>query len=123
MRGSTPGRGSSSSPTERSSPAPISPYHSALGHGACQILVEKNHCLWPDVEADRLRAQQIRDGREVEWKNLTVRKIEEAGQQELMTWICVAGAMHELGQKGDVIDYVETAGVFNSGKCLTVWRP
>jgi hypothetical protein len=40
-----------------------------------------------------------------------------------MTWICVAGAMHELGQKGDVIDYVETAGVFNSGKCLAVWRP
>ena len=30
-----------------------------------------------------------------------------------MTWICVAGAMHELGQKGEVIDYVETAGVFN----------
>ena len=41
----------------------------------------------------------------------------------LMAWICVAGAMHELGQKGEVIDYVETAGVFNSGKCLAVWRP
>jgi hypothetical protein len=52
-----------------------------------------------------------------------VREIEDAGQQELMTWICVAGAMHELGQKGEVIDYVETAGVFNSGKCLAVWRP
>ena len=35
----------------------------------------------------------------------------------------VAGAMHELRQKGDVIDYVETAGVFNAGKCLAVWRP
>ena len=55
--------------------------------------------------------------------DLTVAQIEDAGQQELMTWICVAGAMHELGQKGDVIDYVETAGVFNSGKCLAVWRP
>ena len=49
--------------------------------------------------------------------------IEDAGQQELMTWICVAGAMHQLGQTGEVIDYVETAGVFNSGKCLAVWRP
>ena len=54
---------------------------------------------------------------------LTVAQIEDAGQQELMTWICVAGAMYELRQKGDVIDYVETAGVFNSGKCLAVWRP
>jgi hypothetical protein len=81
------------------------------------------HCPWPDVEADRLRAQQIRDGREGEWKELTVAQIEDAGQQELMTWICVAGAMHELGQKGEVIDCVETAGVFNSGKCLAVRRP
>ena len=75
------------------------------------------------TSADRVRAQQIRDGREGEWKDLTVAQIEDAGQQELMTWICVAGAMHELGLKGDVIDYVETAGVFNSGKCLAVWRP
>ena len=28
--------------------------------------------------------------------------------------------LHELGQKGEVIDYVETAGVFNSGKWLAV---
>ena len=63
--------------------------------------------LWPDVENDRLRAQQIRDGREAEWQELTVAQIEDAGQQEMMTWICVAGAMHELRQKGDVIDYVE----------------
>ncbi len=95
----------------------------ASGGWSHGFLVEKHHCLWPDVESDRLRAQQIRDGREAEWKELTVAKIEDAGQQELMTWICVAGAMHELGQKGDVIDYVETAGVFNSGKCLAVWKP
>ena len=50
-------------------------------------------------------------------------QIEDAGQQELMTWICVAGAMQELGQKGEVIDYVETASVFNSGKCPAAWRP
>jgi hypothetical protein len=95
----------------------------ASGGWSHGFLVEKNHCLWPDVVTDRLRAQQIREGRDAEWKNITVSEIEDAGQQELMTWICVAGAMHELGQKGDVIDYVETAGVFNSGKCLAVWKP
>jgi hypothetical protein len=95
----------------------------ASGGWSHGFLVEKHHCLWPDIETDRLRAQQIRDGRDAEWKDITVAEIEDAGQQELMTWICVAGAMHELGQKGEVIDYVETAGVFNSGKCLAVWRP
>ncbi len=95
----------------------------ASGGWSHGFLVEKHHRLWPDVESDRLRAQQIRDGREAEWQELTVAQIEDAGQQELMTWICVAGAMHEVRQKGDVIDYVETAGVFNSGKCLAVWRP
>jgi hypothetical protein len=95
----------------------------ASGGWSHGFLVEKNHCLWPDVATDRLRAQQIRESREVEWKDITVGEIEDAGQQELMTWICVAGAMHELGQKGEVIDYVETPGVFNSGKCLAVWRP
>jgi hypothetical protein len=95
----------------------------ASGGWSHGFLVEKNHCLWPDTATDRLRAEQIREGRDVEWQDITVGEIEDAGQQELMTWICVAGAMHELGQKGEVIDYVETPGVFNSGKCLAVWRP
>jgi hypothetical protein len=103
-----------------------SPYRALLyasGGWSHGFLVEKNHCLWPDTEADRLRCQELQEGREAEWKNLTVAQIEEAGQQELMSWICVAGAMHEMGQKGEVVEYLETAGVFNSGKCLAIWRP
>jgi hypothetical protein len=57
----------------------------ASGGWSHGFLVEKNHCLWPDIETDRLRAQQIREGRDGEWKNITVREIEDAGQQELMT--------------------------------------
>lgn len=103
-----------------------SPYRTVMyasGGWSHGFLVEKHHCLWPDVAADRLRCQELRDGGEVAWRDLTVAEIEDAGQQELMSWICVAGAMHELGQRGEVIDYLETAGVFNSGKCLAVWRP
>lgn len=103
-----------------------SPYRVVLyasGGWSHGFLVEKNHCLWPDIEADRHRCQELQQGREAAWKDLTVAEIEAAGQQELMSWICVAGAMHELGQKGEVVDYLETAGVFNSGKCLAVWRP
>ena len=82
---------------------------------------------WPSIKdvikEARQRCQELQAGRESSWKDLTVAEIEEAGQQELMSWICVAGAMHELGQKGEVVEYLETAGVFNSGKCLAVWRP
>lgn len=90
-----------------------SPYRVVLhasGGWSHGFLVEKNHCLWPDVKADRLRCQELQEGRASSWKDLTVAEIEDAGQQELMTWICVAGAMHEVGQKGEVIEYLETAG-------------
>jgi hypothetical protein len=103
-----------------------SPYRAVLyasGGWSHGFLVEKNHCLWPDIASDRLRCRELQEGRDAAWKDLTVAEIEDAGQQELMSWICVAGAMHEVGQKGEVIDYLETAGVFNSGKCLAVWRP
>ncbi|MFQ6030708.1 MAG: extradiol ring-cleavage dioxygenase [Dehalococcoidia bacterium] len=103
-----------------------SPYRVAMyasGGWSHGFLVDKNYCLWPDVEADRLRADQITEGRETEWQDIPTSEIEETGQQEFLNWVCVAGAMHELGQKGEVVDYIETAGVFNSGKCLAVYRP
>ncbi len=103
-----------------------SPYRVAIyasGGWSHGFLVEKNLCLWPDIESDRVRYQQLLDGKDHEWKNITTAEIEDSGQQELLSWVCLAGAMHVLGQKPDVIDYLETAGVFNSGKCLAVYRP
>ena len=92
---------------------------SSWSHG---FLTEHNHFLWPDHEADRRAFEQLRDNRQVEWKNMSLTQIEEAGQQELLNWVCLAGAMHELGQKTEVIDYIET-WVFNSEKCMAVFKP
>ena len=92
---------------------------SSWSHG---FLTERNHFLWPDHEADRAAFEQLRDNRQVEWKNMSLTQIEEAGQQELLNWVCLAGAMHELGQKTEVIDYIET-WVFNSEKCMAVFKP
>lgn len=86
------------------------------------FLTEKTHFLWPDIAADRLRLAQLREGREEEFKELTVAQIEEAGQQEFLNWVCVAGAMHELHQKVEILDYLETY-IFNSGKCLAMYKP
>ena len=86
------------------------------------FLTEKNNFLWPDIESDRLRLNQLQKGREEEWKGISVADIEDSGQQEFLNWVCLAGAMNEMGQKADVLDYLETH-IFNSGKCLAVYRP
>ena len=46
----------------------------------------------------------------------------DSGQHEFLNWVCLAGAMSELGHKADIVDYVETY-VFNSEKCLAIFRP
>jgi hypothetical protein len=85
------------------------------------FLTDKTHGIYPDVEADRARLEELRAGRYARWRDLTTAHIEDAGQQEFLNWVCLAGAMHELGRKAEVVDYVESY-VFNSDKCFAVFR-
>ena len=50
------------------------------------------------------------------------RRIESAGQHEFRNWICLAGAMSEIGARVEIIDYMESY-VMNSNKCFAVMRP
>jgi hypothetical protein len=86
------------------------------------FLTEKNFWLWPDVESDRARYEELAAGDYDAWRRLTTPQIEDAGQQELLNWMCLAGAMDELGRKPEIIDYYETY-IFNSDKCLAVFKP
>lgn len=86
------------------------------------FLTEKNHWLWPDMEADRARFEELRAGDYDAWRQVSTAQIEAAGQQELLNWMCLAGAMAELGRKPQVLDYIETY-VFNSNKCLALFKP
>lgn len=86
------------------------------------FLTEKNWWLHPDVEADRQLLEQLKSGRYVEWGNLKLAEMEAAGQHEVLNWICLAGAMAELGRAARIIDYVES-WVFNSNKCFAVFAP
>ncbi len=86
------------------------------------FLTEKNYWLWPDMESDRARFEELRAGDYAAWRKISTPEIEAAGQQELLNWMCLVGAMEELGHKPEVIDYVETY-VFNSNKCLAVFKP
>ena len=86
------------------------------------FLTEKNHFLWPDIDSDRAMFEALQAGDYDAWKDVSTPQIEAAGQQELLNWACLLGAMAELERKPEVLDYVETY-VFNSNKCMAVFRP
>ena len=84
------------------------------------FLTPRTGYLHPDIEADRARFAELRDGRLERWRDLAWHDIETAGQHELLNWICLAGAMHALGRRAEIVDWVETY-VFNSSKCFAVF--
>ena len=85
------------------------------------FLTEKHHWLWPDVESDRARFEELQAGDYQAWASISTAQIEDAGQQEMLNWMCLAGAMDTLDYQPEIVDYVETY-VFNSNKCLAVFR-
>ena len=86
------------------------------------FLTAKNHWIYPDHEGDRKRLEELRGGNFGRWRDLTHEEIEDAGQHEFRNWICLAGAMTELGAEVEVVDYMESY-VLNSNKCFAVMRP
>ena len=92
---------------------------SSWSHG---FLTEKNFWLYPDIEADRRRFDELRAGNQAVWKEIPLEEIVESGQQEMLNWFCLAGAMTELSYKVEIVDYLETY-VFNSEKCLAIFKP
>ena len=84
------------------------------------FLCAENDWLYPDVETDRKRVQELRAGQHGKWAELTNAEITEAGDQEFKNWICLAGAMRD--REAQVIDYIETY-IFNSNKCFAIFPP
>ena len=85
------------------------------------FLTEKHNWLYPDLEADRAMLEQLRAGDYTEWRDVPLAKMEASGQQEVLNWVCLAGAVAELGYKANILDWVET-WVFNAPKCLAIFK-
>jgi len=78
--------------------------------------------MYPDLEADRVLLDHLRAGNYAAWRDTPLAQMESAGQQEVLNWTCLAGAMSELDYRPDILDWVET-WAFNAPKCLAVFKP
>ena len=85
------------------------------------FLTEKNHWIYPDLEADRALLEHLRAGDYDKWRDTPLAQMGASGQQEVLNWVCLAGAMAELNYKADILDWVET-WTFNAPKCLAVFK-
>jgi hypothetical protein len=86
------------------------------------FLTDKHHQLYPDVAADRALYEALRVGDYETWRKRPLAAIEESGQQEMLNWYMLVGAMEELGRKPDTCEFVET-WTLNSNKCFAVFHP
>jgi len=86
------------------------------------FLTEKNHWLYPDVPSDRMRFEELKAGDYLKWRDLSREELESAGQHELLNWVPMVGAMHELGQKPQWCELVESY-LMNSCKCAALFPP
>jgi hypothetical protein len=86
------------------------------------FLTDKNWQLYPDIESDRRLFAALSAGDYDAWRSVPLSAIEESGQQEMLNWFTLVGAMAELGRKPDECDFIETWAL-NSNKCFATFRP
>jgi hypothetical protein len=84
------------------------------------FLTAKHHWLYPDIDADRLRVEDLAESRHGQWAALANGDIDASGQHEFRNWICLAGAMADRPAR--VLDFVDTY-IFNSNKCFALFPP
>jgi hypothetical protein len=91
----------------------------SFSHGSLTV---KHGRLYPDLDADRARVDELSNGGWRGWAGLSPAAIENAGQHEILNWVCLAGAMSETNLQCEIVDYVESH-LFNSSKCFAVFHP
>lgn len=92
---------------------------SGWSHG---FLIPANHYIIPDVAADKRLYADLVAGNYRAWRDYPLDKVEAAGQHELLNWMCIAGALEELGRGPGETDFIET-WIFNSSKVFLISPP
>lgn len=91
---------------------------SSWSHG---FLHDAGWRMYPDTDSDRVYYDALVAGDHGPWHEATLESIEQSGQQEMLNWFCLVGAMEESNLQLAWSSYVETF-VFNSNKCFAVFR-
>jgi len=86
------------------------------------FLTAKNNFLYPDTPADRMLFEALRSGNYDTWRSYPAASVEESGQQEILNWMCLAGALAELKRKPANTEFIDT-WIFNSSKCFLTAPP
>ncbi len=86
------------------------------------FLTAKHHYLYPDIEADRALYEALLAGDYDTWRQTPLAAIEASGQQEMLNWMCLVGAMAELGRRAQETEFIQTY-IFNSSKCFAFFKP
>lgn len=85
------------------------------------FLTRKHSYLYPDTPADRKLFDALRGGDYAKWRATTLAQVEDSGQQELLNWFCLVGAMAELGRKPDSAVFI-ASDIMNSNKVIATFR-
>jgi hypothetical protein len=86
------------------------------------FLTPKNYLLYPDVPADRAMYDALARADYAAWRARPLAAIEDSGQQEMLNWMCLAGAMDALRRRPTETSFVES-WIFNSNKCFATFEP
>jgi hypothetical protein len=84
------------------------------------FLTAKNNFIYPDSDADMLLFKALQQADWDTWRNYRLAQIEESGQQEVLNWHCLVGAMAELGRKPAYTALVQT-WILNSSKAFAIF--
>lgn len=84
------------------------------------FLVGKHWQLYPDVPADRRLYHALVVGDWKAWTDTPLGDLTASGQQEVLNWFCLAGAMSELQLGLEWSNFVESY-VFNSNKVFAIY--
>jgi hypothetical protein len=102
-----------------------SPYRVALiasSSWSHAFLHDKAWRLYPDVDSDRTFYEALRSGNYLHWRETPLAAVEDSGQQEMLNWFCLAGAMWQLKRRPAWSEFIESY-VFNSNKCFAIFPP
>lgn len=78
--------------------------------------------LQPDIPADRKLYDALVAGDYETWRGTPLASFERSGQQEMLNWCALLGAMEELGAGLQWSSFVQTH-VFNSNKVFAIYEP